>query len=104
MKIRRALLRSCARCGVESAHVPILKGFNPKRLLMFFFALAFSPAGLVASNQIKDAQESARNLITKSITYYESNNLTRKAAEAWSEIAYCYWREGQSQRSADHAS
>jgi tetratricopeptide (TPR) repeat protein len=46
-------------------------------------------------NQIKDAQESARNLITKSITYYESNNLTRKAAEAWSEIAYCYWREGR---------
>ena len=48
-----------------------------------------------ARNQIKDAQESARNLITKSVTYYESNNLTRKAAEAWSEIAYCYWREGR---------
>jgi tetratricopeptide (TPR) repeat protein len=48
-----------------------------------------------ARNQIKDAQESARNLITESITYYESNNLTRNAAEAWSEIAYCYWREGR---------
>ena len=48
-----------------------------------------------ARNQIKDAQESARNLITKSITYYESNNLAREAAEAWSEIAYCYWREGR---------
>jgi tetratricopeptide (TPR) repeat protein len=48
-----------------------------------------------ARNQIKDAQESARNLITESITYYESNNLAREAAEAWSEIAYCYWREGR---------
>ena len=49
---------------------------------MFFFALAFSLAGSGAKNQIKDVQESARNLITESITYYESNHLKREAAEA----------------------
>ena len=53
MKTRRALLRSCARCGVESGHVPIHKGCNRKRLLMLFFALAFSPAGLVLAIKSK---------------------------------------------------
>jgi hypothetical protein len=53
MKSRRVLLRLCAHCGVESAHFPIYKGYNPKRLLMLFFALAFSPAGLVLAIKSK---------------------------------------------------
>jgi tetratricopeptide (TPR) repeat protein len=47
------------------------------------------------SNQIKEAQEIARDLISESITYYQSNNLLSKTAEAHAELAYCYWREGQ---------
>jgi tetratricopeptide (TPR) repeat protein len=47
------------------------------------------------SNQIKEAQEIAKDLISESITYYQSNNLLSKTAEARSELAYCYWREGQ---------
>jgi tetratricopeptide (TPR) repeat protein len=46
-------------------------------------------------NQIQDAQETARNLITQSISYYEAHHDIRRVAEARSEIAYCYWREGQ---------
>jgi hypothetical protein len=53
MKTRRALLRSCNRCGMESGHVPIYKDFNPKRLLTLFFALAFSLAGLVLAIKSK---------------------------------------------------
>ena len=34
-------------------------------------------------------------MITESITYYEEHNFKREAAEARSEIAYCYWREGR---------
>lgn len=46
-------------------------------------------------DQIKDAQEIARNLITESINYHEAHKDIRKVAEAQSELAYCYWRDGQ---------
>ena len=46
-------------------------------------------------NQIKEAQETAKNLITESITYFESVGDVTKIAAARTEIAYCYWREGE---------
>jgi len=45
--------------------------------------------------RIKEAQEIARNLIPESISYFESQRDTKKVAEARTEIAYCYWREGK---------
>jgi tetratricopeptide (TPR) repeat protein len=74
---------------------PDTQNLKPETAANVFLCTGILTGWIGARNQIKDAQESARNLITKSITYYESNNLTRKAAEAWSEIAYCYWREGR---------
>ncbi len=46
-------------------------------------------------NQIKGAQETAKNLITESITYFESVGDYKKVAAARTEIAYCYWRDGE---------
>jgi len=48
-----------------------------------------------SKNQIEDAQEIAKNLITESITYFESVGDVTKVAAARTEIAYCYWRDGQ---------
>jgi tetratricopeptide (TPR) repeat protein len=45
-------------------------------------------------NQIKGAQETAKNLITESIHIFESLSYTKKILEAQIELAYCYWREG----------
>jgi len=36
----------------------------------------------------------AKNLISESVTVFESLNETAKAVEGQSELAYCYWREG----------
>jgi len=47
-----------------------------------------------SKNQIRDAQELAKNLITESLTYFESSKDVTKVAVAQSEIAYCYYREG----------
>jgi len=47
-----------------------------------------------SKNQVSEAQEIAKNLLTKSITYFEELRDLIKAAVAQSEIAYCYWREG----------
>jgi tetratricopeptide (TPR) repeat protein len=41
------------------------------------------------------AQESAKNLITESIGYYESAGDLKKIAEARAELAYCYWWKGE---------
>jgi tetratricopeptide (TPR) repeat protein len=45
--------------------------------------------------QLVEAQESAKNFITESITYYESAGDIKKVAAARSELAYCYWWKGQ---------
>jgi transcriptional regulator with PAS, ATPase and Fis domain len=44
--------------------------------------------------QIAGAQETAKNLITKSISVFEKLLDVTKVAEAQTELAYCYWREG----------
>jgi len=74
---------------------PNTEGLKPETAAYVFFCTGTLTGWIGSRHQIKDAQETARNLITESITYYESNNLKREAAEAQAEIAYCYWREGQ---------
>lgn len=74
---------------------PETQGLQPETVADVFFCTGTLTGWIGARHQIKDAQETARNLITQSITYYESHSLTRKAAEALTEIAYCYWREGR---------
>jgi len=48
-----------------------------------------------SKNKVEGSQELAKNLITESITFYESIADRRKIAEAQIELACCYWREGQ---------
>ncbi len=47
-----------------------------------------------SAKQIEGAQESAKNLISESMTVFEALQDQEKVAEARIEIAYCYWREG----------
>lgn len=47
-----------------------------------------------SKNQIEGAQETAKNLITESITFYESIGDVKQVATARVELACCYWREG----------
>ena len=47
-----------------------------------------------SQNQVADAQEIAKDLLTQSIVYFEATKNVLKIAVAQSEIAYCYWREG----------
>ncbi len=47
-----------------------------------------------SKQQIADAQETAKNLISESISLFESVSYTKKVAEAQTDLAVCYWREG----------
>lgn len=47
-----------------------------------------------SSQQIQGAQERAKDLLTESIGIFEGLGDAGSAAEAQTELAYCYWREG----------
>lgn len=47
-----------------------------------------------SSQQIQEAQERAKDLLTESIGIFEGLGDAGSAAEAQTELAYCYWREG----------
>jgi tetratricopeptide (TPR) repeat protein len=49
---------------------------------------------LGSKNQITGAQETAKNLFSESLTIFESLGYGKKIAEAQTELALCYWREG----------
>jgi tetratricopeptide (TPR) repeat protein len=45
-------------------------------------------------DEIKEANDWARDLLTESITYYESIQDVIKVAAIRAELGYCYWRSG----------
>jgi len=47
-----------------------------------------------STEQIEAAQEEAKNLISESIAVFEGLNDVKKLADAQSELAVCYWRQG----------
>src|SRR5918911_1688492 len=47
-----------------------------------------------SSQRITDAQETAKNLISESITIFGSLNYVKKILEAQTELSVCYWRQG----------
>ena len=59
--------------------------------------------GIVGSNrQIADAQETAKNLISESLTIFQSQRYkNNKVAEAQIELALCYWRTGEYNNASD---
>ena len=48
-----------------------------------------------SKHQIESAQETAKNLLTESITLFESLKDQRQVAAARAELAFCYWRDGE---------
>ncbi|MEA2203811.1 MAG: hypothetical protein QOE77_587 [Blastocatellia bacterium] len=48
-----------------------------------------------SKSQLKEAQETAKNLLSESIRFYESTGDPQKVAAARVELAYCYWCEGE---------
>jgi len=54
-----------------------------------------------SKNQIADAQERAKDLISESLTIFQSTNYRKKIAEAQTELALVYWRTGEYDNAAD---
>jgi tetratricopeptide (TPR) repeat protein len=56
---------------------------------------------LSSRSQIADAQEKAKNLISESLTIFDSLSYRKKIAEAQTELALCYWRSGEYDEARD---
>ena len=54
-----------------------------------------------SSRQIANSQETAKNLISESLTIFQSQNYKNKVAEAQTELALCYWRTGEYNNASD---
>ncbi len=52
-------------------------------------------------NQIPDAQEKAKDLLTESHAIFEAQRNRKKIAETQTELALCYWRTGEIREAQD---
>lgn len=73
---------------------PHVAGLHPSIAAEVLLCAGILTGWIGNRNEIKEADNYARDLITESITLFESLGDVKKIAEARSELAYCYWREG----------
>lgn len=74
---------------------PETKGLHPSVAAEVLLCVGTLTGWIGSQLQLKEAQETAKNLITESITYFESVGDLKKVAAARVELAYCYWRDGE---------
>jgi tetratricopeptide (TPR) repeat protein len=73
---------------------PSLSNLHPSVIPEVLLCVGILTGWIGSRDEIKEADGWARDLITESITLYESAGDLKKVAEARTELAYCYWREG----------
>jgi CheY-like chemotaxis protein len=59
---------------------------------------------LGSANTAESSQETAKNMITRSIEIFGKLDLSQRVAEARSDLALCYWREGSFDEARIHLS
>ncbi|MBD0328471.1 MAG: tetratricopeptide repeat protein, partial [Pyrinomonadaceae bacterium] len=78
----------------EIGERPVLVGLSEATAAEVLLRVGVLTGWLGSTRQIEGTQETAKNLISESITRFEALKDTAKVAEAQTEIGYCYWREG----------
>ena len=88
--IRKVMLPLWSRVGTH----PEIKRLHPSVSAEVLLCVGILTGWLGSKEGIEDAQETAKNLISQSISFYESTGDKRKVAAGRVELAICYWREG----------
>jgi tetratricopeptide (TPR) repeat protein len=78
----------------EIGERPETEGLHPSVTAEVLFCVGILTGWIGSKNEIKRADDVARDLLTESITFFESVGDTKKVAEVRVELAYCYWRAG----------
>lgn len=80
---------------------PKLSGLEPSTAGEVLLRAGTLTGAIGSKNQIGEAQEIAKNLITESLTIFQSLSYRKKIAEAQTELALCYWRTGEINEARD---
>ncbi len=75
-------------------HRPEIEGLHPPVAAEVLLCAGILTGWIGSKTQNQTSQETAKNLISESIAYFEAVGDQKKAAAARTEIAYCYWRDG----------
>lgn len=73
---------------------PLLDDLSKQGKAEVLIAVGVLTGWIGSTQQVHGTQEFAKNLLSEGITIYESLQQLDRAAEARTELAYCYWREG----------
>ena len=73
---------------------PNLEGLHPTVAAEVLFCTGILTGWIGSKEELKEANEWARDLLTESITYYESLQDVIRIAAIHAELGYCYWRAG----------
>jgi tetratricopeptide (TPR) repeat protein len=94
---RKALSRYWRRIGEH----PRIEGLQPMIAAEVLLRAGVLTGIIGSKNQITDAQENAKDLISESHAIFESRKAKKKIAEAQTELALCYWRTGEINEARD---
>jgi CheY-like chemotaxis protein len=78
----------------ERHEPPKLEGLDQATAAEVLLRVGVLTGWLGSVNQSEGSQETAKNLITRSIEIFEGLGKSEKAAESHADLALCYWREG----------
>lgn len=73
---------------------PEISGLHPSVAAEVLLCIGVFTCWIGSKSQIKQAQETAKDLIGESINFFESIGDAKKVAAARAELAYSYWCEG----------
>jgi tetratricopeptide (TPR) repeat protein len=73
---------------------PRLDGLHPTVAAEVLLTAGILTGWIGSKDEISEANEWARDLLTESITYYESLQDSIRIAAVRAELGYCYWRAG----------
>ena len=73
---------------------PDTEGLYPEMAAELLLHVGILTRWIGSKNQVKESSQIASDLISESITYWESQTDAWKVAAARAELAMCYWREG----------
>ncbi len=73
---------------------PALEGLTERTAADVLLRVGALSGWLASAAQDKEAQRAAKDLISESITRFETLGESARAAAAQSDLGYCYWREG----------
>lgn len=94
---REVLIHFWPRIGER----PKLAGLEPNTAAEVLLRVGVLTGAIGSSRQITDAHEKAKNLISESLTIFQSQKYKKKIAEAQTELALCYLWTGEYNEASD---